>query len=156
MLMSDILFKTDDHMFSYRVAGVCVRDGKVLLQKPKSDTGYAFVGGHVAFGETGAQTLQREFHEEMGVDISVGALRWMAEIFFTWGDQPCQQICLYYDVAADALPREACWKNRESSSDVEFFWVPLDELDGLELYPPQAKKLLRSPISGVSHFIYRE
>lgn len=29
--MSDILFKTDDAVFSYRVAEICVQDGKMLL-----------------------------------------------------------------------------------------------------------------------------
>lgn len=32
--MSDILFKTDDYVFSYRVAGICIQNGRVLLQKP--------------------------------------------------------------------------------------------------------------------------
>ena len=41
----DILFKTEDWAFSYRVAGICVRDGKMLLQKPLNDTAYAFPGG---------------------------------------------------------------------------------------------------------------
>lgn len=50
--MSDILFKTENYMFSYRVAGIIIRDGKVLLQKPTNDTGYAFPGGHVELGET--------------------------------------------------------------------------------------------------------
>lgn len=42
--MTDILFKTDDYIFSYRVAGICVQNGKVLLQKPTNDDGYAFPG----------------------------------------------------------------------------------------------------------------
>ena len=50
--MSDILFKTDDYVFSYRVAGILIRNSKVLLQKPTNDNGYAFPGGHVEFGET--------------------------------------------------------------------------------------------------------
>jgi ADP-ribose pyrophosphatase YjhB (NUDIX family) len=49
--MSDILFKTDNYILSYRVAGICIQNGKVLLQKPTNDNGYAFPGGHVAFGE---------------------------------------------------------------------------------------------------------
>ena len=61
----DILFKTDDFVFSYRVAGICMQNGKVLLQKPSNDTGYAFPGGHVTLGETNAQTLIREFQEEI-------------------------------------------------------------------------------------------
>lgn len=73
--MKDILFKTDDFVFSYRVAGICIRDGKVLLQKPSDDDGYAFPGGHAALGETNEQTLIREFKEETGADIKVGGLR---------------------------------------------------------------------------------
>ena len=43
----DILFKQDDFVFSYRVGGVLIRDGKILLQRPKDDD-YAIIGGHVA------------------------------------------------------------------------------------------------------------
>ena len=78
----DILFKTDEYVFSYRVAGICIHNGKVLLQKPTNDTAFAFPGGHVELGETNAQTLIREFKEEIGVDITVGDLKWVGEIFF--------------------------------------------------------------------------
>lgn len=47
--MPDILYKTDDYVFSYRVAGILIRQGKVLLQKPKNDDGYSIPGGHVGF-----------------------------------------------------------------------------------------------------------
>ena len=30
--LMDILFKTEDWVFSYRVAGICVHEGRVLLQ----------------------------------------------------------------------------------------------------------------------------
>ena len=45
----DILFRTDEYVFSYRVAGICIQNGKVLLQKPDNDTAFAFPGGHVTF-----------------------------------------------------------------------------------------------------------
>ena len=96
--MSDILFKTPEAVFSYRVAGICVRDEKVLLQRPTNDTAYAFPGGHVAFGETNAETLVREFMEETGATVNVGQLKWVEENFFPWGAKPCHQICLYYMV----------------------------------------------------------
>ena len=97
--MGDILFHTDKFVFSYRVAGILLHNNKILLQKPTNDTKYAIPGGHVEFGETNAQTLTREFKEEIDVDITVGALKWVAESFFPWGDKPCHQICLYYEVA---------------------------------------------------------
>ena len=57
--MSDILFKTDDYIFSYRVGGLLIHKGKVLMQKLVGEDGYAFIGGHVAFGETTAETIVR-------------------------------------------------------------------------------------------------
>ncbi|MEW8994538.1 NUDIX domain-containing protein [Clostridium sp.] len=87
-MSKDILFKNDDFVFSYRVAGILIKNNKILLQRPTGDTGYAIPGGHVSFGETNEETLIREFREEIGVDIKVNGLKWVGEIFFPWGDKP--------------------------------------------------------------------
>ena len=160
--MHDILFKTPEAVFSYRVAGICVRDGKVLLQKPTNDTAYAFPGGHVAFGETNAETLAREFSEETGADISVGSLKWVEENFFFWGSRPCHQICLYYMVelvnagvlSADHAIGTESIENREF--ELEFCWVPIEELDRIEVYPTNAPGLMKKLDEGVQHFINKE
>ena len=55
----DILFKNDDFVFSYRVGGILIHDGKILLQRPKNDD-YAIIGGHVVAMETSMETLKRE------------------------------------------------------------------------------------------------
>lgn len=62
--MKDIIFKTDDYVFSYRVGGVLIYNGKILLQKVPGDDGYAVPGGHVTFGETTDAALIREFKEK--------------------------------------------------------------------------------------------
>ena len=160
--MSDILFKTEDGVFSYRVAGICVKNGKVLLQKATNDPGFAFPGGHAAFGETNAETLKREFKEEIGGDISVGELKWVGEVFFPWGNRPCHQICLYYsvEITDGSTPRDGVFAAKEHiegrSFDMEFHWVSLDEIPGLEIYPENCKEFLLSPGGGVRHFIYKE
>ena len=160
--MKDILFKTDDYIFSYRVAGICIQNGKVLLQKPTNDNGYAFPGGHVALGETNEQTLKREFQEEIGADITVGALRWVAEIFFPWGDKPCHQICLYYDVeiSGQDTPKDGKFIAHEHiegrNFDIEFHWIPLEEVKDISVYPTNAAGLLHKLNDGVRHFVYRE
>lgn len=159
----DILFKTDDAVFSYRVAGICVENGKVLLQTTTGeDRSFAFPGGHVAFGETNAQTLVREFKEEIGADIRVGDLKWVAEVFFPWGNKPCHQICLYYmvEIQNPEIPRDGAFLGREHiegrSFDLEFHWVPLEQAGQIELYPTNAKELLAVLEDGVQHFVYRE
>lgn len=51
----DIIFPTSDFVFSFRVGGLLVQNGSVLLQKPKDDD-YAIIGGHVSALETTAET----------------------------------------------------------------------------------------------------
>lgn len=158
----DILFRTEEYVFSYRVAGICVQNGKLLLQKPTDDTAFAFPGGHVTLGETNAQTLVREFKEEIGADASVGDLKWVGELFFPWGDKPCHQICLYYivDIKSDSIPAEGMFMGKEQTEGrnfkMEFHWVPLEELKNTEVYPPGAAALMDKIERGVQHFIYRE
>ena len=160
--MKDILFKDEQGVFSYRVAGICVHDGKVLLQTTTDDTAFAFPGGHVAFGETNAQTLIREFKEELGADISVGELKWVAEVFFPWGQKPCHQICLYYmvELTDDHTPCKGIFSGAEQMEGrkftLEFHWVPLEEVRNYELYPTQCRELLGKLDEDVKHFVYKE
>lgn len=161
--MGDLLFKTDEGVFSYRVAGICVKNGKVLLQTTTGeDRSFAFPGGHVSFGESNADTLIREFKEEIGADISVGELKWVAEVFFPWGNRPCHQICLYYlvEIQNPEIPGEGVFLGKEylegRKFDLEFHWVPLEEAGDLELYPTNCRKLLGKLREGVQHFVYRE
>lgn len=161
--MDDLLIKDETGVFSYRVAGICVREGRVLLQTTTGeDRSFAFPGGHVAFGETNAETLIREFKEEIGADISVGELKWVAEVFFPWGSRPCHQICLYYmvDILNPEIPGEGKFLGKEQlegrSFELEFHWVPLEEAAELELYPTDCRELLGKLDQGVQHFVYKE
>ena len=161
--MEDILFKTEDAVFSYRVAGICIQNGKVLLQTTTGeDRSFAFPGGHVAFGETNAEALTREFREEIGAEIKVGELKWVAEVFFPWGDRPCHQICLYYmvELLDDKTPVDGVFLAQEQMEGrrffLEFHWVPLEDVKNLEVYPTNTVELLDKLRQGVQHFVYRE
>lgn len=161
--MTDILFKTDEYIFSYRVAGILIRDGKVLLQKLPGEPGLAFPGGHAELGEINAQTLQREFMEEIRTPIDVGELKWVGEIFFPWQNKPCHQICLYYQISLNDdthIPLEGWFPANETiegrNFQIEFHWIPLEQIDDLLIYPNQAKEYLKHPDGGFQHFVYHE
>lgn len=133
------------------------------MQKPVNDTGFAFPGGHVEFGETNTETLIREFREELGADIKVNGLKWVGEIFFRWDDKPCHQICLYYDIElkyGNRIPVESSFVGDEHLEgrdfNMEFHWIPLDRLDEIEVYPKNTPELMKNFNSGVRHFIYKE
>ena len=158
----DILFRTEDYVFSYRVAGICIRNGKLLLQKPCNDSAFAFPGGHVSFGETNAETLAREFREEIGADIAVRELKWVGELFFPWGKKPCHQLCLYYavELLSDSVPTDGMFPGTEQlegrAFTMEYHWIPLEKLGEIEVYPTNAAALMSKIEGGTQHFIYRE
>lgn len=160
--MPDISFKTDTHSFSYRAAAICMENGAVLLQKADNDPGYAFPGGQVAFGETNAETLLREFREELGAEIEVGELAWVGELFYPSGARQCQQICLFYRVTLldSHTPRSGTFPSLENTparkNPVFFQWIPLEALPTLTVYPSDAPHFLANPTENVRHFLYRE
>jgi ADP-ribose pyrophosphatase YjhB (NUDIX family) len=161
--MSDILFRTENYIFSYRTAGILVHENKVLLQKPNNSGDYAFPGGHIAFGETNEETLIREFREELGADIEVAELKWVEENFFSWGDKPCHQICLSHliklkDTAQIPLNSRFISKEYRENDDnaIYFYWIPINEVKNINVYPANAAELLLKLDDGVKHFVYRE
>ena len=159
--MQDILFKTEDFVFSYRIQGVLVRDGKALLQRCGED--YALIGGHVAAFETTKETLVREFKEEIHADVAVDELMAVGEVFFPWGNKPCHQIGLYYRVHLpdeSQIPPDGAFHGFDELGgeriDLDFCWVPLEELENVALYPPQMVPRILSERKDVLHFIYKE
>ncbi len=159
----DILFKIDDWIFSYRVAGILIHNGRILLQRPVGESSYAFPGGHVNLGETSQEALIREFKEEVLADIIPNRLMWMVENFFPWGEKRCHQVSLYYlvslldetQISLDGtflLPDE----EERKVSNLEFSWHRLPDLDALEVYPIEAKEKLLHPSDCIEHWVYKQ
>ena len=160
----DILFKEADFVFSYRIGGVLLHNGCVLLQRDKNGD-YAFPGGHAAALEESRDTLVREFWEEARVRIEVGKLMAVGEIFFPWAGRTCHQLALYYRVQLlnkdnAGIPLTGSFSFCDlldgERFDLEFVWVPLPQLEQLRLYPPQPAAQLQSGDDSVLHFVYHE
>ncbi|RPJ49330.1 MAG: NUDIX domain-containing protein [Chloroflexi bacterium] len=163
MANNDILFHTPAGIFSYRVGGILIRDGKVLLQRPPGDPGYAIPGGHVSFGETSQDALAREFKEETGADIRLIRLFCVGENFFPWGEQRCHQIHLYFLVELcdeTQIPVDRTFyaydELEHQRVHLEFSWIPLASLDTITVYPMFLGEKLRHLTDGVELLVYRE
>ena len=161
--MKDILFKQEGFVFSYRVGGVLIRDGKILLQQPKGED-YSIIGGHVALMETTEQTLKREFEEEIHAQIDVGELIAVGEVFFPWGRRPCHQICLYYRVFLkdeESIPHDGVFHGYDDLGNerinLDFCWVSLEELKaGIKVYPQELIPHILSGRTDTMHFISKQ
>ena len=133
------------------------------LQKLVGEDGYAFIGGHVAFGETTAETIVREFKEEIGADIKVERLFMVNENFFPWGTRPCQQINLYYLVSLKdetQIPIDRNFKALDELGneriELDMCWIPLEDIPNKSIYPPQAKEYIMNLPDEIVYFVYKE
>lgn len=116
--------------------GVCVRDGKVLLCRPKKG-GYSYLpGGHIEFGEKGAEALVREVREELGVESSAGELLGVVETAFEQNGERHAEISLVYRLELGADFREPV----SQESWIEFVWWPVAELEAANLLPAESKR----------------
>ena len=152
----DILFDTEQGRFSYRVAGLAIQEGRLLVQRVEGEEGLAVPGGHVAFGETAQEALRREFQEELGLSAQVGELAAVGEVFFHWYG-PCQQIGLYYRVSLPVKPWEGVRRGLDqygkAREDLEFLWTPVEQIqrgEAVFCLPQLAGHLTES---GTLHFV---
>ena len=164
----DILFDHGNARFSYRISALIVQNGRVLLQCPVGTQDYAFIGGHVAFGESARETLVREIREEIHTDAAIGALAAVGEVFIDWGKLPdgsprhCHQIGLYFHATVDEsqLPQaERFFGYDEAGGEkfsIEYIWVPVEALSRLTVYPPEVARYILSGAKDVLHFEYTE
>ena len=164
----DILFDHGNARFSSRMTALIVQNGRVLLQCPVGTQDYAFPGGHTSFGETAAETLRREIREELHADAVIGHLCAVGEVFIDWGCLPdgtfrhCHQVGLYFLATVDEsqLPAADRFFGYDEAGgerfDLEFLWVPLEQLATMTVYPPEIAAHLLSGSQDVLHFTYSE
>ena len=164
----DILFDHGNARFSYRISALIVQNQRVLLQCPVGTQDFAFIGGHVAFGETAKETLVREIREELHADAVIGDLAAVGEVFIDWGTLPdgsprhCHQIGLYYYATVDEsqLPGSTPFFGYDEAGgekySIGYHWVPLEALAKLTVYPPEIAAQILSGSRDVLHFTYSE
>ena len=132
-----IMFTHDGLTFMYRVGGIAIHDGRVLVEQAIRQ-GFCFLpGGRVEFGENAIAALQREIREELGEQAEVGRLLIAADSLFELDGRRYQEVNLYFLVELDGdspiLDRDGMFEGAESNVVLE--WIPVDELERANLKP---------------------
>ncbi|WP_144696680.1 NUDIX hydrolase [Fictibacillus phosphorivorans] len=140
----DAVFHVEHQVFNYRVAGVLIREGRVLLHRAKAETNWSLPGGRVKLGEDAQTSLKREMKEELDLNVKVNGFLWTVENFFTYAEKEIHEVGLYFKITAkNPLP----FHNGEEFTVLEadrlvFKWVPLENLNEYVLYPQVVKEKL--------------
>lgn len=106
--------------------------------------GYCYLpGGHVEFGESAAAALAREFEEETGMMVRCGVCLLMTEGAFTAGDTAHHELNLVFHVEVDGAGSDSPPPSVSSQeADIDFQWVDLAAIVGLDLRPASIKAWL--------------
>lgn len=135
-----------------RVNGLLVENNRVLLAQIHSPVTDELIwtppGGGLEFGETLEACLEREFLEETGLEVTVQDLRFVNELL----KPPFHAIGFYFDATrrGGILKQGSDPEHGEANQllkDVQ--WIDLDNLDPINLAPPELKLLLTGKSAGL-------
>lgn len=155
-MKKDWLFQSDGAICNFRTAGILIRDDKILVQRDRNGTEYALPGGHVAVGETSAQSLVREFQEETGADIVCKDLLFTEECFWQWNHTFTHTLAFYYRIALvnqEDIPNTGAFVSQKDNCAVVLGWLPLAEVQNITLYPHFLKDELMNLPKITKHYV---
>src|SRR5690348_4598911 len=159
-----IAFTIQQARFNYRVAGICIEDGHVLLNRLEDDPSFWFLpGGRVEMMETAEVALRREIKEELGLDgnVAIKRLLWVNENFWTSSHgERYHEIGFYYQIAfGDNHPyadKRKPFRGRETTVNLTFQWMPLERLETMTFYPAFLKTSLHNLPASIQHIVERD
>ncbi len=162
-----ISFPIDGQRFNFRVAGLFVADGHVLVCDENED-GYCMLpGGRIELGEDSRTSLLREIAEEIGLAAEVGELLLTSESFYVREGQQFHELGLFYlcrfvdgygpgpNVPTGTTP----WRvTHDEGSEHRFHWLRVDgpELARMDLKPIWLRDILRALPEKLTHIVSDE
>lgn len=120
--------------FIYRVAGIALQHGQILLHRAVEDDFWTLPGGRVEALETAQQALRREMREELGLEAQTGRLLFVVENLFGYQGRAHHEVGLYF---AMSLPDfwEGERRGSEGHTRLLYRWFPQAQVPRLPVKP---------------------
>lgn len=148
--------------FNYRVAGVAIRDGQVLVCREDDDSHCMLPGGRVEMGEASAAALLREMAEELVMPVEVGPLLFTSESFYSRGGEQFHELGFIYAMtlpqAVQPGGKQPFLVREDEGHLLQFSWLPLEgpALHTARLLPPWLPGRLRRLTGSPQHVVFHE
>jgi len=129
------------------VRAVIIRDDHLLLLRKEYEDGsvrFVLPGGSQDLGETLEDALKRECHEEIGEEVELGELIYLADFFKPRGTEPhtYRQQVEYFFSCSVPDSYEARNGHRPDRHQVGVEWQPVQQLSEINLFPSSLASLL--------------
>ncbi|WP_050614370.1 NUDIX hydrolase [Bacillus testis] len=157
--MDDLMFRTETGRFLYRVAGVLIHDGRLLIMRDEKVPYYYLPGGKVRLHEGSEEAIKREIKEEIEAEVGIKRLLWVVENFFTEevNQEPYHEIGLYYllELQDDSLLErgDEFVMTEQGKHRLSFSWKQLEEIKDVCLYPTFLKERITDLPATIEHLV---
>lgn len=155
-----ITFRQGNTRFTYRVAGIAIREGYVLLQRAEDSDIWFVPGGRAELGEIAEDGLRREIREELNADVHVERLAFVMENFFRIEERAYHELGLYFLITLSDEATVADIRQTHHAIDANipfiFQWLPLQSLPSLTVYPECLQRLLQDIPATTQHIVNNE
>lgn len=156
----DVKIKSTDGCFKYRVAGVIIKDNKVLMVKMGHNNFYCLPGGHIHLCEDSVTAVIREINEEVGITCKSVKLIALAENFFNVKLGRMHEVCYFYEIEPNEDMKTEDYEIVENDEGqlipLHFKWCPLNEMDSVDFRPNIIKNKLKNLNLDFEHLIINE
>ncbi len=153
-----INFKRDNNKFNYRISGILIQNGKLLLHKMTTNQCWMLPGGRAEFQEDSKETLVREFEEELNCKIEVKKLKFVIENFFVYNELDYHEIEFIHaiELKEGTIPSEH-FIVKENGVDFEFQWFSIEEMKAVKVKPDCLVQSFDGLIKpDIQHHIFKE
>lgn len=157
MNREDISIVTENKKFKFRVSGLLINNGKLLVVKIDENSFYCLPGGHVELLEDTREAIIREFKEETGISVLVTKLLYVTENFFKSNNSNCHEIGFYYllntDKTIDTKDFNIIEQDKERTTKLAFKWLDINNLENVK--PEFLKKKLQNIDNTFKHLVIK-
>lgn len=154
-------FPMKEGRFNFRVAGIIIAHGHVLICREDDDDYAMLPGGRVELGEDSLLSLTREIAEEIALPAEIGPMVATSESFYRREGEDFHELGFFYAVTltGQGPNGNSPWLERQDEGhDLQFHWVPLagDGLEKFNLLPRWLPNFLRDLPKTHAHVIHDE
>ena len=157
-----IVIDREQQRFNYRIAGVAIQTGSVLVHQAEGDNFWILPGGRAEIGESAEQTLKREIMEELGAEVEILRLLWFVENFFSHDSKDYHEVALYFLMSfletGPVLGSDGPYIGSDSGIRLIFQWISVDSksLASLPLLPSFLQSAVQDLPTSIQHIVHHD